>query len=217
MKFWDRGKADPIESKNKSRKYFLLVRIKSYRFKKKKKKRFASEESIELAWRVPTGATPPRQFNYVQAFPTTHHRGDKSRTLALGDRGDGPRPRLQTTAQRTPAAAPQKISHGGRKPDFSTSSIGQGPLKTERSTPKDGGKSIAASASVSRARRLKASSAYPREAETDKTASLPAPPKKKQRLAAAGTRRCAPSRSSAFCSVRVSRVRCVRCFALQMS
>ena len=108
-----------------------------------------------------------------------------------------PRPRIQTIAQRTPATAPQKKSCRSQAQFFDeldrpsatrtkpSSQNAYEKLKT----------SIATSSSLSRAWRLRASSAYSRDAEGDSFLTCAA--KKKQRLSAASTRRCTLSLSSA--------------------
>ena len=126
--------------------------------------------------------------------------------------GQQPRPRIQTIAQRAPAVAPQK-NHGGRKHNFSTSSIGQA-RREPRDRPKTQEEilklntSIAASPSMSRAWRFWASSAHSREADSDSFLACVA--KTKQRLSAASTRRCTPSPSSALLGTCQPDV-CVRC------
>ena len=107
--------------------------------------------------------------------------------------GHQPRPRVQIIAQRTPAGAP-KISHGGRKRHFSTSSIGQA-RREPRIDPKHRAEALdfdgciaVAVPSVASLRPLK------RKAEGDSFVAFAAT--KKQRLSAARTRRCTPPPSS---------------------
>ena len=124
--------------------------------------------------------------------------------------GQQPRPRIQTMAQRTPAMAPQEKSWPSQS-QFSHQLDRPSATRTKRSTQNTEEKlktSIAASPSLSRAWRLRASSAHSREAESDSFLTCAA--QKKQRLSAASTRRCMPSLSSALLGT-CQRGICVRC------
>ena len=123
--------------------------------------------------------------------------------------GQQPRPSLLTIAQRTPRWRLNK-DHGGRKPNFSTSAIGQTarelsdrPKMTEDTVKT----SLAASASLLHARRFRAPSAHPSDPESDSPIDS-VRRLKKTRMAAARTRRRTSLLSSILSSEFVSWALC---------
>ena len=123
--------------------------------------------------------------------------------------GQQPRPRIQTIAQCTPAVA-QKQSwrsqaqffHQRNQPSATRSK------RSIQNTEEQLKTLIAASPSLSRAWRLRDSSAHSREAESDSVLACAA--KKKQKLSAASTRRSTSSLSSALLGTCQPGV-CVKC------
>ena len=126
-----------------------------------------------------------------------HDRGDKTRASTRGDRSNG-RGHAHRPLQIVPRRWCLKKNHGGRKPIFSACSIGQPsqkPSKQAQKTEDTLETSVAASPLLFRTWRLRASSTHPRHPESDSSLSFET--KKKKRLAAARTRQCKPSLSSA--------------------
>ena len=123
--------------------------------------------------------------------------------------GQQPRPRIQTIAQRTPAVAPQKKSWRSQAQFFHQLDRPSA-TRTKRSTQNTEENlktSIAASPSLTRAWRLRASSAHSREAESDSFLACAA----KKKIEAVGGEHatmhavaliCSPRYLSAGCSVR---------------
>ena len=121
--------------------------------------------------------------------------------------GQQPRPRIQTMAQRTPAVAPQKKSWRSQSL-FPHQLDRPSATRTKGSTQNTEEKlktSIAASPSLSRAWRLRASSAHSREAESDSFLACAA---KKNRGGRRRARDDARRRSHLLPSILVSRVFC---------
>ena len=130
-----------------------------------------------------------------------HDRGDKPRTSKRGDRSNS-RAHAHRPKQIVPRRWRLKSDHGGRKPNFSASSIRQQSRKPSKGSKKMEDTletSIAASPLLFRTWRLRASSAHPRHPESDSFLSCAT--KNEKGLAAPRTRKRKPSLSSTLVAV----------------
>ena len=181
----NRCEVDPIELKEvpKNLPYFGLNRSEV-------------EVFIQLARYVVTGSMSPRQYIAVWALSTTTNEAINREPQRLAIGATTAPTATDHIAQRTPAVAPKKQSCRSQA-QFSHQLDRPSAMRTKRSTQNTEEKlktSIAASPSLSRAWRLRSSSA--REDESDSFLACAA--KTKQRPSAVRTQRCTPLISSAL-------------------